>query len=131
MALLTPRQIPIAVLQHFENILRNSLAITARGLPGVEADERVRDVLQQVPNAVHGGEDCSCLFFSYGGAPVSLVHPERACWQWEGRSVWFKGCINDAGKFSPLFFFWYKLNFSVIARTINDPQHVSRAEREG
>ncbi|CAN0519956.1 unnamed protein product, partial [Ectocarpus sp. 8 AP-2014] len=51
-ALLSPDQLPEAVVQHFEGRLREGLAIAERGLPGVEADERVAEVLRQVRRAV-------------------------------------------------------------------------------
>lgn len=47
-ALLTPWQVPSAVVQHFEEGLRKEMAVAERGLPGVEADERVAAVLRQV-----------------------------------------------------------------------------------
>ncbi len=68
-ALLSPAQVPGAVVQHFEERLRAGLAVAQRGLPGVEADERVRSVLTRVRKAVdavvcggggsHGGDDRS------------------------------------------------------------------------
>ncbi|CAN0202750.1 unnamed protein product [Ectocarpus sp. 12 AP-2014] len=51
-ALLSPDQLPEAVVQHFEDRLREGLAIAERGLAGVEADDRVADVLRQVRRAV-------------------------------------------------------------------------------
>ncbi|CAM9689353.1 unnamed protein product, partial [Ectocarpus sp. 13 AM-2016] len=51
-ALLSPDQLPDAVVQHFEDRLREGLAIAERGLAGVEADDRVADVLRQVRRAV-------------------------------------------------------------------------------
>lgn len=48
MALLALEQVPGAVLEHFETVLRKGLGVTARGLPGVESDERVRDSLREV-----------------------------------------------------------------------------------
>ncbi|CAM9595017.1 unnamed protein product [Ectocarpus sp. 12 AP-2014] len=51
-ALLSPDQLPEAMVQHFEDRLREGLAIAERGLAGVEADDRVADVLRQVRRAV-------------------------------------------------------------------------------
>lgn len=48
MALLTPEQIPAAVVQHFESQLRKGLSVSQKALPGVEEDERVRDMLIKV-----------------------------------------------------------------------------------
>lgn len=47
-ALLTAGQVPMAVVEHFEDGLRKGLEIAERGLPGVEADERVRGALAKV-----------------------------------------------------------------------------------
>lgn len=47
-ALLTPGQVPMAVVEHFVDGLRKGLEIAERGLPGVEADERVRRALVKV-----------------------------------------------------------------------------------
>ena len=47
-ALLAPRQVPAAVVQHFKELLRKGMAVAERGLPGVERDERVKGVLAQV-----------------------------------------------------------------------------------
>ncbi|CAM9672129.1 unnamed protein product [Ectocarpus fasciculatus] len=51
-ALLSPVQVPEAVVQHFEGRLREGIAVAERGLPGVEADVRVAEVLRQVRRAV-------------------------------------------------------------------------------
>lgn len=51
-ALLSPVQVPEAVVQHFEGRLREGMAVAERGLPGVEADVRVAEVLRQVRRAV-------------------------------------------------------------------------------
>ncbi|CAN0025684.1 unnamed protein product [Ectocarpus sp. 4 AP-2014] len=51
-ALLSPDQLPEAVVQHFEGRLREGIAIAERGLPEVEADDRVAEVLGQVRRAV-------------------------------------------------------------------------------
>lgn len=52
LALLSPVQVPDAVTGHFERRLRECLAVAERGLPGVEADERIREALRQVRSAV-------------------------------------------------------------------------------
>lgn len=52
LALLSPVQVPEAVTEHFERRLRDDLSVAARGLPGVEADARVGEVLRQVRSAV-------------------------------------------------------------------------------
>eukprot|EP00752_Nemacystus_decipiens_P007128 g6384.t1 len=52
LALLSPVQVPEAVTEHFEERLREGLDVAARGLPGVEADERVGAALRQVRSAV-------------------------------------------------------------------------------
>eukprot|EP00903_Cladosiphon_okamuranus_P013192 g12304.t1 len=52
LALLSPVQVPEAVTEHFERRLREGLAVAERGLPGVEADERVREALRRVRSAI-------------------------------------------------------------------------------
>lgn len=47
-AIVSPEQVPSVLVEHFKNLLRNSLRVTARGLPMVEEDERVRQMLRQV-----------------------------------------------------------------------------------
>ncbi|CAM9841219.1 unnamed protein product [Scytosiphon promiscuus] len=70
-ALLSPEQVPQVVIGHFEGLLRDSLAVAARGLPAVETDERVSGVLRQVRRAVdalvYGGGGSS------GGSERSAV----------------------------------------------------------
>ncbi|CAN0086975.1 unnamed protein product [Pylaiella littoralis] len=51
-ALLSQIQVPEAVVLHFEERLREGLAVAQRGLPGVEADGRVAGVLRRVRRAV-------------------------------------------------------------------------------
>eukprot|EP00904_Undaria_pinnatifida_P005863 jgi/Undpi1/2406/HiC_scaffold_13.g05787.m1 len=47
-ALLSPEQVPAALVEHFKEGLRNGVAVAERGLPGVERDERVKEILVQV-----------------------------------------------------------------------------------
>ena len=47
-AVLMPWQVSAAVVQHFEDRLRHGIAVAKRCLPGVEADERVAEILRQV-----------------------------------------------------------------------------------
>ncbi|CAM9745781.1 unnamed protein product, partial [Hapterophycus canaliculatus] len=51
-ALLSPAQVPQVVVGHFEGLLREGIAVAARGLPAAEADERVAGVLREVRRAV-------------------------------------------------------------------------------
>ncbi|CAN0526180.1 unnamed protein product, partial [Laminaria digitata] len=44
-ALLAPGQVTAAVVQHFKEGLRKGMAVAERGLPGVERDRRVKEVL--------------------------------------------------------------------------------------
>lgn len=52
LALLSPVQVPEAVTEHFERRLREGLVVAERGLPGVEEDERVGEVLRRVRSAI-------------------------------------------------------------------------------
>ena len=65
-ALLAPGQVPAAVIEHFKEGLRKGMAVAERGLPGVERDERVKEVLMQVKTTSKCGVRLAlCVFFSF------------------------------------------------------------------
>lgn len=63
-ALLAPRQVPAAVVQHFKEVLREGMAVAERSLPGVEKDERVKGVLVQARKILNA--EFRLLLFCFG-----------------------------------------------------------------
>lgn len=72
-ALLVAVQVPGAVVQHFGESLKQNMAVAERALPGVEADERVANILRQVSRRPAG---ISMLIIGCGGRWVG-VEPSR------------------------------------------------------
>ena len=73
-ALLSPEQVPAALVEHFKEGLRNGVAVAERGLPGVERDERVKEILVQVSTVQY---NAACFLML--GLSVFCC-PQRAEW---------------------------------------------------